>query len=374
MKKVLSLVLLLFILVGCNPSEGPISTVDPLVPAEGCSQPTLEGGWVCTWADEFEGDEVDLDKWNFEVNDYGGGNNELQYYTEKNAQIVDGKLVITAIKEDYLTRDYTSSRLTTKYKGDFRYGRIVVSAKLPTGAGTWPAIWMMPTLNAYGSWPNSGEIDIMEYVGRDPQNVFSTIHTEKFNHQDGTQIGYDITVPTAETEFHTYEIIWNPGEIITYVDGVSFATFRYTAQFNQDVAYYEAFPFDQDFFLILNLALGGGFGGTVDDSIFPTAFEIDYVRVYKYDYGTIDKEVPSNIEDLQISQLKNTIYWDASSDDYGVEKYAIYVDDELYDFANLNQYTFDRLVKGQSYQIKVQAIDFVGNASEISQILSFTYL
>lgn len=373
MKKILSLILLLFILVGCNPSGVP-NDLEPLVPAEDCDSQTLEGGWVCIWADEFNEEEINRDKWNFEVNGYGGGNNELQYYTEKNAEIVDGKLVITALKEDYLNRDYTSSRLTTKYKGDFRYGRIVVSAKMPTGQGTWPAIWMMPTMSVYGGWPQSGEIDIMEYVGRDPQNVFSTIHTEKFNHQDGTQIGYDITVPTAETEFHTYEIIWNPGEIITYVDGVSFATFRYTAQFNQDVAYYEAFPFDQQFFLILNLAIGGGFGGTVDNSIFPTAFEIDYVRVYQYDYATIDEEKPSNIENLQIAQLRNTIFWDASTDDYGVEKYGIYVDGELYDFANLNQYTFDRLVKGQSYQITVQAIDFVGNASEISQILSFTYL
>lgn len=372
MKKILIFILLLFILVGCNPSSQ--SNITPLKPVEGCNEPTLEGGWVCIWADEFEDEEIDESKWNFEVNDYGGGNNELQYYTRKNAEIVDGKLVITALKEDYLTRNYTSSRLTTKYKGDFRYGRIIVSAKLPSGAGTWPAIWMMPTLNTYGGWPHSGEIDIMEYVGRRPEHVFSTIHTTKFNHNLGTQIGYDIDVPTAETEFHTYEIIWNPGEIITYVDGVSFATFRYTAAFNQDVPYYEAFPFDQDFFLILNLAIGGGLGGDVDDSIFPQAFEIDYVRVYRYDYATIDKEVPTQVTNLQIAQLKNTIFWNPSSDDYGVEKYAIYVDGELYDHANLNQYTFDDLVKGKAYQVEIEAIDFVGNRSERSQILSFTYL
>ncbi len=371
MKKLLSLILLLFIVAGCEPSEEPVV---PLQPAQDCDEATLEGGWVCVWADEFNGETIDETKWNFEVNGYGGGNNELQYYTRENAEIVDGKLVITAKKESYLGKDYTSSRLTTKYKGDFTYGRFIIRAKLPSGAGTWPAIWMMPTMSLYGGWPKSGEIDIMEHVGRDPDNVFSTIHTEKFNHNLGTQIGYDITIPTAETEFHEYEIIWNPGEILTFVDGVQFATFRYTAAFNQDVLYHAAFPFDQDFFFILNLAIGGGLGGAVDDSIFPQAFEIDYVRVYKYDYQSIDQEVPSKVEDLQIAQLKNTIFWDPSKDDYGVEKYAIYVDDELYDFANLNQYTFDRLEEGKTYQIKVQAIDFVGNVSEISQILSFTYL
>lgn len=374
MKKILSLVLLLFILIGCEPNEDEELPIDPLKPVEGCEEGTLDGGWVCIWADEFEGEEIDETKWNFEVNGYGGGNNELQYYTKENAEIVDGKLVITAKKESYLGKEYTSSRLTTKYKGDFTYGRFIIRAKLPSGAGTWPAIWMMPTMSAYGGWPNSGEIDIMEHVGRDADNVFSTIHTEKFNHMKGTQIGYDITLPTAETEFHEYEIIWNPGQILAFVDGEQFATFGYSAAFNQDVPYHAAFPFDQDFFLILNLAIGGGLGGTVDNSIFPQAFEIDYVRVYKYDYASIDKEVPSVVEDLQIAQLKNTIFWDASDDDYGVEKYAIYVNDELYDFANLNQYTFDRLEKGTSYQIKVQAVDFVGRASEMSQILSFTYL
>ncbi|MEF3693281.1 MAG: family 16 glycosylhydrolase [Acholeplasmataceae bacterium] len=370
MKKLLILILILFIAVGCKPTEDPI--LEPLVPYEGCEESTLEGGWVCTWADEFDGEEVDETKWNYEVNGYGGGNNELQYYTKENASIVDGKLVITAIKESYLGKDYTSSRLNSKYKGDFTYGRLIVSAKLPSGVGTWPAIWMMPTMSLYGGWPKSGEIDIMEYVGRDPNNVFSTIHTEKFNHQLGTQIGYNTTVSNAETEFHTYEMIWNPGEIMTYVDGELLGTFKYSAAFNQEVAYNAAFPFDQDFYLILNLAMGGNLGGAVDPNFTETTFEIDYVRVYKYDYATIDEETPSNIEKLQIAQLRNTVFWNPSTDDYGVEKYAIYVDGELYDYANLNQYTFSRLTAGKSYQIQVQAIDFVGNVSEMSSILSLT--
>jgi beta-glucanase (GH16 family) len=370
MKKLLIITFILFILAGCNQTEDPI--IEPLVPYENCDSPTLEGGWVCIWADEFNRDTIDEDKWNFEVNGYGGGNNELQYYTKENASIVDGKLVITAKSESYLGKDYTSSRLNTKYKGDFRYGRLIVSAKLPTGAGTWPAIWMMPTMSLYGTWPKSGEIDIMEYVGRNPTHLFSTIHTEKFNHQLGTQIGYDTTVATAETEFHTYEMIWNPGEIMTYVDGKLLGTFKYSAAFNQDVLYNAAFPFDQEFYLILNLAMGGNLGGAVDPNFTESTFEIDYVRVYQYDYAVIDKEEPSTPEKLQIAELHNTVFWNASTDDYGVEKYAIYVNGELYDFSNLNQYTFTRLENGKSYQIEVQAIDFLGRSSGLSNLLSLT--
>lgn len=372
MKKLLIVTLVLFILVGCKPTEDP--KIEPLTPYDGCEVGTLEGGWVCTWADEFNGEVLDETKWNYEVNGYGGGNNELQYYTKENTTIEDGKLVITARKERYLGKDYTSSRLNSKYKGDFRYGRLIVSAKLPTGAGTWPAIWMMPTMSLYGTWPKSGEIDIMEYIGRNPNNVFSTIHTEKFNHQLGTQIGYNTTIENPNTEFHTYEMIWNPGEIMTYVDGKLLGTFKYSAAFNQDVLYHAAFPFDQSFYLILNLAMGGNLGGTVDPNFTETTFEIDYVRVYKYDYATIDQESPSTPEKLQIAQLKNTVYWNPSTDDYGVEKYGIYVNGELYDFANLNQYTFTRLEKGKSYQIEVQAIDFLGNASKKSNTLSITII
>lgn len=136
--------------------------------------------------------------------------------------------------------------------------------------------------------------------------------------------------------------------------------------------YNAASPFDQEFFLILNLMTGGNLGGAVDPNFTESSFEIEYVRVYQYDYATIDEENPSTPEKLQIAQLRNTIFWNASIDDYGVEKYAIYVDNELYDYASLNQYTFTRLDVGKSYQIQVQAIDFLGNASGKSNILSLT--
>jgi len=373
------LALLMFILVGCE-TNPPVDTVVPngLLPlsaVEDCDVTTLDGGWTCIWADEFNGSVVDETKWNFEVNGSGGGNGELQYYTRENAQVVDGKLVITAIKESYLGMDYTSSRLTTKYKGTFKYVRIVVRAKMATGVGTWPAIWMMPLMNAYGGWPDSGEIDIMEYVGYDANRIYSTIHTERFNHNLGTQIGFNRLVPNAETEFHDYEMIWSPGYIKTLVDGNTIGEFNYVPAFTSDVPYSEAFPFDQEFFLILNLAVGGSWGGSqgVDVNAFPTTFEIDYARVYKQDYATLDEEVPSDPTGISLAQLKNTLYWQKTADDYGVEQYAVYIDGDFSRYASLNQITLTGLNVGQTYQIQIQAIDFVGRVSGLSDSFSLTY-
>ena len=166
MKKIMLTILMLVataFLIACKPGDDK-KTDYTLTPAQGCKVPYLDGGWVCTWVDEFELDQVDPFKWNYEVNDGGGGNNELQYYTRENTKVEDGILTITAKKESYLSREYTSSRITTHRKGDFKYGLFQIRAKNPVGRGTWPAIWMMPTTSRYGGWPRSGEIDIMEYV------------------------------------------------------------------------------------------------------------------------------------------------------------------------------------------------------------------
>ncbi|MFH0767139.1 MAG: family 16 glycosylhydrolase [Bacillota bacterium] len=379
MKKLIILALLLFILAGCEPGKDPDDIIpnglEPLIAATDCDEPTLDGGWTCIWADEFDGSTVDETKWNFEVHGDGGGNGELQYYTKENAQVIDGKLIITAKKESYLGDDYTSSRLNTKYKGTFQYVRLVVRAKLPTGRGTWPAIWMMPLMSAYGGWPDSGEIDIMEYVGYDPNRIYSTIHTEKFNHNLGTQIGFNRIIENAETEFHDYEMIWSPGNIKTFVDGKSIGDFNYVAALNLDVPYNEAFPFDQSFFLIINFAIGGTWGGSqgIDPDIFPTTFEIEYARVYKQDYATVDKEKPSDPADLALAQLANSIYWKPSTDDYGVAEYAIYLNGVFHRYVNLNQFTFKGLNSGETYQVQIQAVDFLGRASGLSSSLSFTY-
>ncbi|MDR4968004.1 MAG: family 16 glycosylhydrolase [Acholeplasmataceae bacterium] len=383
MKKIIIIVLLLFILVGCEttptdsgePTPSVPNGLEPLTAVDDCDVPTLEGGWVCIWADEFEGPDIDEDKWNFEIDGGGGGNNELQYYRKENASIENGNLIITANRESFGGRQYTSARMTTKYKGTFEYVRIVVSAKMPTGRGTWPAIWMMPLMNSYGGWPNSGEIDIVEYVGYDPTRIHSTIHTKRFNHMIGTQIGFNKVVENLDTEFHEYEMIWSPGNIQSFHNGEKYAEFNYVAQFTQDAPYHEAFPFDQPFYLILNLAIGGNWGGVqgVDDSIFPATFEIEHVRVYKQDYAVLDKEAPTTPEDLQLAQLKNTIFWKKSTDDYGVEEYAVYLDGAFHRYASLNQITFNGLIAGETYQVQVQAVDFVGRTSELSDVLLFTY-
>lgn len=347
----------------------------PLSAVDDCLVPELAGGWICIWADEFSGTAVDETKWNFEVNGDGGGNGELQYYRRENATVADGFLAITAKSENYLGKLYTSARLTTKYKGSFENVRVVVRAKMPSGRGTWPAIWMMPLMNSYGGWPDSGEIDIMEYVGYDPDTIHCTIHTDIFNHNLGTQLGYSKDLPNAETEFHDYELVWSPGHLEGHVDGTKYAEFNYVAALTKDYFYHQAFPFDSPFFLILNLAVGGSWGGAqgVDPTIFPTALEVDYVRVYKLDYALIDEEAPSTPIDLEPTNLDNTLFWRPSTDDYGVEGYAVFVNGQFKKYASLNQVTLTGLTKGVTYDIQVQAVDFVGRASELSAILSFTY-
>ncbi len=377
MKKGLLILMLLMTMtvVACSDKNELPNGIKPLEAVSDCDVKTLEGGWVCSWADEFNDPEIDEEKWNFEINGNGGGNQELQFYRRENAEIVDGKLVITAKKESYMGREYTSSRLTTKYKGDWRYARIVVSAKMPSGRGLWPAIWMMPTMGVYGSWPNSGEIDIMEYVGYEKDVIHTTIHTQKFNHNEGTQIGFDKDVSNVETEFKDYEIIWTPGSIISYVDGVQYGQFSYAAHFNQDVDYDAAFPFDQLFFLILNVAVGGTWGGVqgVDDTAFPTAMEVDYVRVYERDVATLDKEAPSTPQGLSIaSSLANSIFWQPSTDDVGVEEYIVHIDGETKRYTNLNQIRLSGLVRGETYAVQIQAVDFAGRTSELSSTLLVT--
>ncbi len=239
--------------------------------------------WKLVWSDEFDTDGlVDTTKWNYATrgNEYGWGNNEKQWYTiadSDNAFISDGILIITARKEQTFSKDYSSARLTTKGKGDWKYCKVEVKAKLPKGNGTWPAIWMLPSDNIYGKWPKSGEIDIMEHVGFNPDTVFSTVHTGSFNHIIGTQVGKRTGLPTATTDFHVYTMEWYENEIRSYVDDRHYFTFKNNGEGP------EAWPFNQSFHLILNLAIGGGLGGKkgIDDSLFPHTFEIDYVRIYK---------------------------------------------------------------------------------------------
>jgi len=239
------------------------------------------------WSDEFDTpDLVDTSKWSYVVGDgcpnlCGWGNNELQYYSDglaKNSRIEEGKLIIEAIKESSGNSDYTSAKIVSKGNGDWKYGRLEISAKLPSGVGTWPAIWMLPTDETkYGSWPKFGEIDIMEHVGYNQDSIFGTIHTDAYNHLKGTQKEGSVEIKTAETEFHEYVIDWNEDRIQWFVDNKMYHEFK-----NEKKTVSE-WPFDQPFYLILNVAVGGSWGGRqgVDEDIWPQRMEVDYVRVYQ---------------------------------------------------------------------------------------------
>ncbi|MEO9967267.1 MAG: family 16 glycosylhydrolase [Reichenbachiella sp.] len=244
-----------------------------------------QDGYELVWSDEFNYTGLpDSEKWSYDVGDgcpnvCGWGNNELEYYTEdrlENARVEDGNLIITAIKESVGGKGYTSARLVTRDKGDWTYGRIEIRADLPTGKGTWPAIWMLPTDWSYGGWPDSGEIDIMEHVGFEADMIYGTVHTKAYNHTLGTQRGGEVVISDCEDNFHTYIIEWSRDKIDWYVDDEKYFTFSKEAGS-------EKWPFDQRFHLLINIAIGGNWGGIqgVAKDIFPQEMKVDYVRVYQ---------------------------------------------------------------------------------------------
>jgi beta-glucanase (GH16 family) len=268
----------------CQPADTTPATPTPAptpVPTTPVSV-TYSVGKTPVWQDEFSYTGLpDSTKWDYDLGGSGWGNNELEFYTKslKNARVGNGLLTIEAIKESIGGRDYSSARLVSRKKGDWLYGRIEVRAKLPTGRGTWPAIWMLATSQTYGNqyWPDNGEIDIMEHVGYDPTVVHGSIHTKAFNHGINTQKTSVITVPTALSAFHVYAIDWYPDRLKFLVDDVVYFEFEKQASWGWD-----KWPFDQKFHLLLNVAVGGNWGGVkgIDDSIFPQKMEVDYVRVY----------------------------------------------------------------------------------------------
>ncbi len=243
----------------------------------------LSQDYKLVWSDEFDYTGLpDPEKWSYDTegNSWGWGNQELQHYTEarkENTWVSDGVLRIIAIDEKWEDKNYTSVRLRSKDKGDWLYGRIEVRAKLPEGVGIWPAIWMLPTDWEYGNWPSSGEIDIMENVGFNPDTIYASVHTEKYHHSIGTQKTSGIYLPENRNLFHTYILEWNENDINVSVDGHRYFSFV------KEEGGYQVWPFDKRFHLLLNIAVGGSWGGQqgVDENIFPAIMEIDYVRVYQ---------------------------------------------------------------------------------------------
>lgn len=235
------------------------------------------------WSDEFDYEGApDETKWNYDTGGSGWGNNELQYYTEgDNVTVQDGQMVIEARLEDKGTKNYTSTRIVSRGKGDWLYGKIEVCAKLPTGLGTWPAIWMLPTDWVYGDWPASGEIDIMEHVGYDQDVIHASVHTKSYYHSIGTQKTATVKQSGVSDEFHVYTLEWLPDKIIISMDGNEYFTFEPT-KYKLNPTYTE-WPFDERMHLLINFAVGGDWGGVrgVDESVFPQQFIIDYVRVYQ---------------------------------------------------------------------------------------------
>lgn len=267
-----------FLFLSCKKQDNPR-------PSGGTTNPPVVYEWqfgtTPVWTDEFSTNGTpDNTKWGYDVGGNGWGNNELQYYTEGlNSTVSNGTLKIEARKETYFSRNYTSSRMVTKNKGDWLYGRFEVKAKLPKGRGTWPAIWMLPTDWAYGGWPNSGEIDIMEHVGYDQNRVHITVHTKAFNHTLNTQKSANTLVNTASDEFHLYRIDWTSYGVRGYIDGEKNFEFL-----NNQGGGFEYWPFDKKFHLLLNIAVGGSWGGAqgVDDAVFPATMEVDYIKVYNF--------------------------------------------------------------------------------------------
>lgn len=215
--------------------------------------------------------DLDPAVWNFETGngEDGWGNQESQYYTEDNAVISGGNLVITAQAEDIEGFDYSSSRITTKDNFEFTYGRVEVRAKLPEGAGTWPAIWMLGSDFDEVGWPQTGEIDIMEHAGNEQGTIHGTLHYE--GRSGGDADGNTIIVDGVSDDFHIYTVEWSDEHILFLVDGEVYHTYEN----NPDS------PFNKDFFLILNVAMGGTFGGEIDPDFVESSMEVDYIRVFQ---------------------------------------------------------------------------------------------
>ena len=265
---------------------------------------TLEG-WELVWNDEFDGDAIDDQKWNKLLWRPGWVNNELQAYTDRdtNVFVQDGNLVIQALIEpgffgtDYTgttyTADYTSGRLNTAGKGEWTYGRFDTRAKLPKGIGSWPAIWMLGSNISAVGWPHCGEIDIMEHVGFDEGNIHASIHTTDYNHVNGTQKSGQVIIPTATDSFHVYSLEWDSTYIRYLVDDEP-----YFFIYNDSNGDEDKWPFNKPQYIILNLAVGGDWGGAegIDPSVFPMEMKVDYVRVFEKSENSTNVNVTFQVD------------------------------------------------------------------------------
>jgi beta-glucanase (GH16 family) len=259
------------------PTSTPITTPIP-VPVDS------REGWELVWSDEFDGDTINPSNWTYDIGGWGWGNGEAQYYTDRpeNARVENGLLVIEARQEKFEEKYYTSARLITQGLQAFQYGRIEARIKVPPGAGLWPAFWLLgndfdrhPDDPFDSNWPHVGEVDIMEYVGREPELVMGTAHGPGYSGAGGlgrwNRQEYDIA-----DEFHTFAVEWDENGISWFYDGEHYYTLT------PEIVGDREWVFDNEFFLLLNLAVGGQLGGTIGlDTKFPANLYVDYVRVYQ---------------------------------------------------------------------------------------------
>lgn len=324
-----------------------------------CDEPTKNDFYDIVWSDEFNYTGApDSSKWTYElgIGDWGWGNNEKQYYTNRldNSKVENGNLIITAKKEQFSGSDYTSARLVSRNKGDFKYGYIEMRAKLAGGGGVWPAFWMMPTDSVYGGWPASGEIDIMEYVGNRPNYILGTCHSQRYNGGNGR--GTTIYRPNVENEYHNYGIEWSEDSIKWLFDGEVYHTWSNPKYSTNN---YQAYPYDQDFFVILNIAMGGNLGGSISPTFTESSMYVDYVRVYQLNLEGIDKEKPNKttITSYATSSTNISIEWDKVTDDYGVKQYEIVVNGKQVLATTKNYCTITNLNPKTEYTIQIIALD-----------------
>jgi beta-glucanase (GH16 family) len=244
-----------------------------------CAPSAPRADWKLVWHDEFDGPGLDVAKWVRETGGGGWGNNELEFYTDRpeNARLEDGHLVIEARQEPFGNRRYTSARLKTEGFGAWKYGRIEARIRIPRGQGIWPAFWMLGDQCARVGWPACGEIDIMENIGREPGQVHGTVHGPQYSGAQGVSAAYALSAGAFADDYHVYAVEWEADTIRWYVDDA-----HYAAVTPKDLPPPGAWVFDHPFFIILNVAVGGGWPGSPDSTtVFPQQMLVDWVRVHQ---------------------------------------------------------------------------------------------
>lgn len=261
------------------------AVVDGLTSSVSVTVSEADRRYELAWEDDFNESALNESNWNFEIGP--ARNNEKQYYKKENATISGGILSLKANKETTTTQggtwQYTSARINSKDKLKLKYGKLEARIKLPKGKGTWSAFWMMPNDDIYGVWPRSGEIDIMEHVGSDTRMISHALHTKNNNMGSNNNWSQKAYIDDAEDVYHVYALEWiekyynGVDAILFYIDGVQ-TGIKYQTVWTKST--WEDWPFDKDFFAILNLAIGGSWGGDIDDSIFPVTMDVDWIRAY----------------------------------------------------------------------------------------------